>query len=104
MEHVIQFGIGIDDRAIVQRVEENAEKVIIEDLKKEVKKAIFEVGNGWYDRDQVKGPSYWFEQRINEWLEEHKDEIIQVTSDKLADKLSRTKAVKEAAARIAEEV
>lgn len=104
MEHIIQFGIGIDDQAIIQQVSKNAEKVIIEDLKKDVKKAIFEVDDSWYGKGQVKGPNYWFEQRINEWLEEHKDEIIRVTSDKLADKLSRTKAVKEAAARIAENV
>ena len=32
MEHIIQFAVGIDDNAIVKRVEEQAEKQIVETL------------------------------------------------------------------------
>ena len=34
MEHIIQFGIGVDDDAIVKKVSENAERQIINDLEK----------------------------------------------------------------------
>lgn len=102
MEHIVQFAIGIDDQAIVERVSKNAEKIIIEDLKKDVQKTIFDVDYGYYGNGRVKGPSNWFEQRLTEFLEANKTKIIEVAADKLADKLSRTKAAKEAAARVAE--
>ena len=43
MEHVIQFGVSIDDDAIQKRIVENAEKVITEDIKKEVMGMILKV-------------------------------------------------------------
>ena len=36
MEHIVQFAIGIDDEAIVKRIEENAEKTITKDLRYKV--------------------------------------------------------------------
>ena len=42
MEHIVQFGIGIDDESIRKRIEETAEKQIIETLTKDVKSTIFE--------------------------------------------------------------
>lgn len=96
MEHIVQFAIGVDDDAIVRRVMDNAEKVITDQLYKETKKQMFETDR-WYD-NRVSGVQPWVQARFDEFLENNKDLIIKLASDKLADKLSRTKAVKEAAA------
>lgn len=96
MEHIVQFGIGIDDDAIVKRVSENAERQIIYDLEKKVAKAVFKYGDYYYDRDDIKGVQPQFEKMFKAFLDEHKDEIIELAVKQLTDKLSRTKAVKEA--------
>ena len=92
MEHIIQFGIGIDDDAIKKRVEENAEKVIINELQMQIKKTIF-------DKDYFGRPtetlSTWAESHINGFLEKHKTEIIECAGKYLAERLARTKAAKE---------
>ena len=40
MEHIVQFGIGIDDEAIRKIIMEKAEKSILDDLKKEIRSDI----------------------------------------------------------------
>lgn len=53
MEHIVQFGIGIDDDAIREIVMKKAEKSIMEDLKKEIRseivREIFVCETDWYD-------------------------------------------------------
>ena len=41
MEHILQFGIGIDDEAIIRRVEARAEDEIMQEIKRDAKAAIF---------------------------------------------------------------
>lgn len=43
MEHIIQFGIGIDDEAIIKRVEAKAEDTIMQEIRHDAKAAIFKV-------------------------------------------------------------
>lgn len=92
MEHIVQFAIGIDDEAIVKRVEENAEKVIINELQAQIKKTIF-------DKDYFGRPtetlSTWAESHLDGFLEKHKTEIIECAGKYLAERLARTKAAKE---------
>lgn len=101
MEHIVQFAIGVDDAAIVQKVSENAERLITNDLKNEVRKQVFTYP-GYYgyrdDRDKPDGVQRWAEKKFEEFLEENKETIIELASEKLADKLSRSKVVKEAVA------
>lgn len=101
MEHIVQFGIGIDDEAIRKIVMEKAEKSIVEDLKKQIRtdidKQIFVIDNGWYGNENRRvGLQDWVNDLVVKLLEEHKTEIIERASERLADKMSRTKAVKEA--------
>ena len=95
MEHIVQFAIGIDDQKIVKSIEANAEKTITEDIKQKVYDNMFE--RRWYgghgDPDQ--GFSNWMKDRIGDFMHEHKDLIIEMTAKLLADRLIRTKAVKE---------
>ena len=101
MEHIVQFGIGIDDEAIRKIVMEKAEKSILNDLKKQIRtdidNQIFVIDNGWYGNENRRvGLQDWVKDLVVKLLEDHKTEIIERTSERLADKMSRTKAFKEA--------
>ena len=91
MEHIVQFGIGIDDAVIVKQIHENAEKKIIESLEKEVREIIFETSH--YGK-LIKAPTTWTEMRIDDFLEKHKDEILDIAGKYLAERLARTKTGK----------
>lgn len=103
MEHIVQFGIGIDDEAIRKIVMEKAEKSILNDLKKQIRtdidNQIFVIDNGWYGNENRRvGLQDWVNDLVVKLLEDHKAEIIERASERLADKMSRTKAIKEAMA------
>ena len=101
MEHIVQFGIGIDDEAIRKIVMEKAEKSILNDLKKQIRtdidNQIFVIDNGWYGNENRRvGLQDWVKDLVVKLLEDHKTEIIERADEGLADKMSRTKAFKEA--------
>lgn len=92
MEHIVQFAISIDDEAITKRIQENAEKIITQKIQQNVEKCIFLKDY----RENVLGLNYAAEKIFIIWLDSHKDEIIQSASKALADKMIKTKVVKEA--------
>ena len=110
MEHIVQFGIGIDDEAIRKIIMEKAEKSIVEDLKKQIRtdidNQIFVIDRGWCGKDERKiGLQDWVNDLVTKTLEDNKKQIIEMASEKLADKMSRTKVIKEAMAeKVREEI
>lgn len=94
MEHIVQFGIGIDDEAIKKSVSEHAEKVITEQLLNEVEKIIFEQ-DAWGGQVNKYRASGFTERRFDKFLEDNRDTILELTSKYLADRLARTKRGKE---------
>lgn len=96
MEHIIQFGVTIDDDAIKKNIEKNAVDKLVADIKKEVRNEIF-VGSGWN-----KGLSYKVQEIIKDALAEYKDEIIKEATTQLVDTMKRSKKYKEALAKIVE--
>ena len=103
MEHIVQFGIGIDDDAIREIVMKKAEKSIMEDLKKEIRseivREIFVCETDWYDgKERKTGLQDWVNDLVTKTLEDNKKQIIDMASEKLVDKMSRTKVIKEAMA------
>lgn len=92
MEHIIQFGVGIDDDAIKKRIEENAEKAIINELQTAIKNAIFDKNYYGKPADSISG---WAGSYLDAFLDKHKTEIIECAGKYLAEKLARTKAAKE---------
>ena len=102
MEHIVQFGIGIDDEAIRKIIMEKAEKSILNDLKKDIRseiiREIFVCDSDWYGRERKINLQDWVKDLVEKTLKDNKDQIIKMASEKLADKMSRTKAVKEAMA------
>lgn len=98
MEHIIQFGVTIDDDAIKKNIEKNAVDKLVADIKKEVRDEIF-VGSGWN-----KGLSYKVQEIIKDALAEYKDEIIKEATAELVETMKRSKKYKEALAKIVEVV
>lgn len=94
MEHILQFGINIDDNEIVNTVKEKAEREIIAQLKIEVARCIF-VRDSWnktgYDDRHL---SVFSEKVVTDFMNEHKTEIIDAAARILADRLARSKAGK----------
>lgn len=98
MEHIVQFGITIDDEVIKQNIEKSARDQIIKEVKKEIKEQLFE-SRGW-DR----GLSYEVKELIKETVRECQDQIIKDATEQLIEIMKRSKKYKEALAKIVEVV
>ena len=97
-EHLIQFGVGFDEDELRERVYKSAEKAIVKELTEDFKQAVFETDR-WNNKIEM---SDWMKNRVNEFLTEHQDLIIEKAALALADKMARMKAVKAVAAQVAE--
>ena len=95
MEHILQFGINIDDEAIISAVKAKAEKEIVKLIKDKVESSLF--GSRYY-YSHSSDPHAVFTQLAKEifngFLDDNKEEIISRASVHLADKLARSKAGK----------
>lgn len=96
MEHILQFGVNIDDDAIIKTVTKNVEAQVIGELKSRIKENVSNTmyinGYGRYFDDVQP----WVRDEFVNFLENNKAEIISQACDKLVVNLSRTKAVREA--------
>ena len=90
MEHIVQFGINIDDEAIKRTIEKQALSVATGQIVSEYKKAISPSGN--YS-NKIKDI---VNENVQNLLEENKEQIIEMVVERLTDRLVRTKAVKDA--------
>lgn len=104
MEHIMQFAVSIDDNAIAKRVEETARVEIVGNLQqlvasklftKEIKYGGTSFTGGYANPYQNKLTDFATD-LVRDFLESHKDEIIQAAGKELAEKLARTKAGKAA--------
>lgn len=93
MEHIVQFAIGIDDKAIQNRIEEYAYRDVLDKLAKNAVDSVFAHTNA-YSRENM-----WktlMEDALHSFLEERKDEIIDKVAHMLAYRFQRTKKYREA--------
>jgi trehalose-6-phosphate synthase len=91
MEHIVQFGISIDDERIKKTVEEKAVSQICNSFRDDAIKVLVGSKDRYDYNCKVKE---FVTAATAEFLEKYKDEIIEDTSKKLAERLSKTKAVK----------
>ena len=99
MEHIVQFAIGIDDEAIRKRIEQTAEKQVVDSIKEDISDMIFQK-NRWNDEKCLQS---WVSSIVVEAVMEHKDDIIRGAASQLCEYMKRTKQVKEAVAGAVEE-
>lgn len=94
MEHVVQFGINIDDDAIKKAIERNVMMQVAGQIKGDVMKSI--TGKKEYTNyEYTERLKQIVEETTSEFLETNKDEIIEATACKLTERLMKTKAVKD---------
>lgn len=100
MDHLVQFTISIDDKHIAQMVEKEAAKAMKDEVLKVCKSQIGCERDYWGNSE----PGPMLKKALDDFMKVNREEIIDKAADKLAERLSRTKIVKEAAAkRISEE-
>lgn len=87
MEHIVQFGVSIDDDMIQKHVAQKASEAIIHDIRCELG-----VNSKYMTDSRIRT---LVKEESDKFFEEYKDTIIQGAVDKLADKLLRTKKVRE---------
>ena len=85
MEHIIQFGVSIDD----DKIEKTVIKAASDHLKTEVREQIFS-RSGW-----DKGFTPLVERIVRDVLTEWKPEILEKAAETVADSIKRSKAYKE---------
>lgn len=88
MEHIVQFGVTIDDDAIVKLATEKAAKTVAQDVREQ----FFVCGYG--GRPKYLTDEAW--DHFDKALEEYKPQIIEQAADNLFEYLKRTKAVRAA--------
>lgn len=93
MEHIIQFGVTIDDDAIRKNVESKALDAVVAQIVNEMKSNMPKDNYGygkkidWY---RVSGDA------ISKFIEDNKDEILKIMSNELVERVCRSKAYREA--------
>ena len=98
MDHLVQFTISIDDAHIAKMVEDKAAKALTDEVQK---KCNFAIGEKHWNDFEV-GPALY--KALEEFFKINKDAIIDAAADKLAERMMRTKAAKEAVKKVVEEV
>lgn len=102
--HVVNVAFDFDDDKVRKTLEESAEKKVIDNILTDIKKAICSKSDRYYygynnakpnDENFESGLKVIIYDEIDKVLLDNKDKIIELAAEKLADKLSRTKAAKE---------
>lgn len=94
MEHIVQFGINIDDTSIRKAIESNVMNQVANQIRQDV------IKNLTGKKDYM---NYEYNEKMKQliaattenFLQANREDIIEETAKKLAEKLSKTKAVKE---------
>lgn len=95
--------IGINEEEIAKEIRKNVEDRVVEKITKEIKEAIYEKST-YGSRDTNEPLKRMVRMQIGEILEKNENVIVQEAAKALADKMIKTKAVKEAIKETVEKV
>ena len=84
MEHIIQFGVTIDDRKI--------EEEVIKQATDSIRKKVEDMDRRSWNDDSIL--SKIAEEEISKYISDHKDEILDKAISKLMANMMKTKVVK----------
>lgn len=101
--------IGVDEDKIAREIESEVKEKVIRSIGDKVEGIIYKEYDEWgrYGRGTVKNNEplrNMVIKEVQDILEKERENIVDLAAEKLADKLSRTKAVKERTAKVVEEV
>lgn len=93
---IINIPLQIDEATFEQKVREDYAKNVKELLLNKVDEVLKEYDNRYYtqSRSWKNGMEYIITQEIDIFINDHKDEIVEMAADKLAERLARTKKAK----------
>ena len=94
-EHVIQVGFTFDEDAIIKAMVKSLQMRLESEIESGVRNDFF---GGKYCE-----PKEAYAKALTNWLDGHKEEIIEKAAEKLTEKLWRTKPVKEMISKLSEE-
>lgn len=97
MEHVVQFGINIDDSAIAEAVKRDAYKEVVKQLTDEARKALPKksvYGKGEVDWRGIVGEEVT--KQVSAIVADKSDEIVEMAVKRVYDSIARRKPFREA--------
>lgn len=93
MQHIINVAFDFNDEAVAKKIEENAERVVLGEIREQIEKYLFNNSKYYHlDKNRIEVISQGILEKL---MEENKDRIIDLAVEKLAERLSRTKAARE---------
>ena len=93
MEHIVQFGISIDDKTIQKRLEENAYEDVINQLVEDAENGLKRTPQ-FYNAGQIDW-TYYVNEAIDRLVDANREQIIERAAELLKDSYVRTKAYRE---------
>ena len=100
MEHIVQFGINLDDASIAEAVKRDAYKEVVKQLTDEARKALPKKcaygchGKGEVDWRGIIGEEV--EKRVSAIISDKSDEIVEMAVKRVYDSITRRKPFREA--------
>lgn len=97
--------IGVDEEKIAKGIEEEVSQKVLDNITNEIKKVI--LGTDYFGRIDERNHDPLIrivERETNSILKNHESEIVELAAKYLAEKMARTKIVKEATKAVVEEV
>lgn len=100
MEHIVQFGINLDDASIAEAVKRDAYKEVVKQLTDEARKALpKKCAYGCYSKWEVDWRGIIdkeVEKRVGAIIDERHDEIVEMAVKRVYDSITRRKPFREA--------
>lgn len=100
MEHIVQFGINIDDASIAEAVKRDAYKEVVKQLTDEARKALpRKCEYGGYGKREVDWRGIIdeeVEKRVSAIISDKSDEIVEMAVKRVYDSIIRRKPFREA--------
>lgn len=94
MEHIVQFGINLDDAAIKEAVVKKASEELYKQLESDSSDFLFRKNY----RGEVIGASERFDNYIFKWMDNNQDMILDAIVEKITDKIMHSNKIKTAIA------
>ncbi len=96
--------IGVNEEEIAKNIEKDVINQVTDRITEKVEKVIHATNYyGEVDRRDLSPLRFMVQNELRTVLAKHEDQIVKLAAEILADKLARTKAVKEAAASVVKE-
>lgn len=92
---IINIPLQIDEERMEEVLQKDYEGKVLDEITKYIKATLSKQSSNYYGDKVIDGMQALIENRIDIFLDEHKEEIIETAAKELANKLARSKKGKE---------